>query len=131
MERDKKRPREKTTILLVEDEQVVLNATSEVLSYLGYRVLTAENGIEALQAYKHQHNNIDLVLLDLQMPFMDGTETYRHLKALNPNAKIIVSTAKLGDANLLDQLARKKCGYLRKPYMPRELEAEINRILHC
>ena len=121
----------KKTILLVEDEKVVSKATSEVLSYLGYHVLTADNGYEALQAYKNQHEAIDLILLDLQMPIMDGSETYRQLKQLNPKAKIILSTATQGDDQVLEKFNLKECGYIRKPYMPRELQDEINRILAC
>ena len=129
MNRDGTRFKKKETILLIEDEEIVSKVTMEMLSKLGYKVLTACNGIEALHAYEKQHHDIDLILLDLQMPRMDGTETYRHLKKLNPNAKIIVSTATGGDDFKLDQFDLQQGGYLRKPYLPRELAAEIERVL--
>lgn len=132
MDREKTRSRGKTTILLVEDEEIVSNATSEMLSCLGYRVLTADNGHEALRAYRQQHEKIDLIVLDLNMPLMDGMETYRQLRELNPNVKIILSTASPEVDKVFDQFDFQQCGYLRKPYMPRELAAEIERVfLSC
>jgi len=117
------------TILLIEDEEIVSRVTVEILTNQGYRVLTADNGIEAIQAYEKECKSIDLILLDLYLPRLNGAETFRRLKGLDPNAKIIVSTAGGADDSLLDQLDLQQNGYLRKPYMPRELTAEIDRVL--
>jgi len=117
------------TILLVEDDQLVRNATDELLTCLGYKVLTACNGNEALEIYEQQGKQIDLVVLDLKMPVMDGKEAYHRLKSINPNVKIILSTATGEDEEVITDYDPKTCGYLRKPYLPSELASEIKRIL--
>jgi len=76
------------TILLVDDDQSIVEITSEILKSLNYTVLTASNGREAIEVCKQQ-NNIDLYLLDVVMPVMGGVEFAEHLLSQNSQAKII------------------------------------------
>jgi len=79
------------TILLVDDEEIVLTTTSALLSHLGYRVITAHNGFDALE--KEDLETIDIALLDVVMPEMGGVETARRLRGMNPKLPIIFATA--------------------------------------
>jgi len=79
------------TVLLVDDEPIVLTTTSALLTHLNYRVITAQNGLDALK--KEGLDGVDLALLDVVMPVMGGVETARRLRAINPNLPIIFATA--------------------------------------
>jgi CheY-like chemotaxis protein len=80
------------TILLVEDEAVVLDVIQAMLEQLRYRVLTATNGREALIVYEQYHDEIDLVLMDLIMPEMDGEALLQALRARDPRVKVVAMT---------------------------------------
>lgn len=116
-------------ILLVEDEDVVRFTTSLLLERLGLEVLQAADGLEALETYRLCGPTIDLVLLDLQMPLMDGRETYAALQKLNPRIRVALCTgscvpdlaATLDPANLV--------GVLQKPYRAADLESLLAQSL--
>ena len=82
----------KGTVLLVDDEEMVLEVGEELLTHLGYEVLLAENGQEALELYKKNQNEIDLVLLDMVMPVMGGGETFDRMKEIDTNVKVLLSS---------------------------------------
>ena len=115
------------TILLVDDEADVRAATSEILVHLGYKVLEAQNGREALDVFRQASAEIRLVLLDLTMPRMDGYETLRELQKLRPGVRVIlcsgynqqetIKEARLGDA----------VRFLNKPFRIEELEQALQR----
>jgi len=88
------------TILVVEDEEFNRIYFEELLNHLQCKVLVASNGLEAIDICK-KHNDIDLVLMDIKMPLMDGYETTQTIKKLRPNLPIIAQTAfaMLGDKN--------------------------------
>ncbi len=93
-------------ILLVDDEVIVREGSQALLEYLGYRVLTAENGRYALEAYQAHQHEVDLVLTDMVMPEIDGVELFYRLRALNPEIRIVMMTGyPLGDKRrqLLEQ----------------------------
>ena len=76
------------TILLVDDEQIVRDLGEEIFQTLGYDVVTAINGEDAIMKYNPQE--IDAVILDVMMPVMDGIQCYRHLRKINATAPIII-----------------------------------------
>ncbi len=80
------------TILLVEDEKSVLEATQAMLQALNYCVLSAPNGQEALQIYQHRQKEIALILSDMMMPDMDGIALFQALRAQNPHIKMVMMT---------------------------------------
>ena len=82
----------KLTILIVEDELFNYIYFSEVLKLHGIQALKAENGEEALEAVQ-QHPSIDLILMDIKMPFMDGYEAFTEIRKLRPNLPVIAQTA--------------------------------------
>jgi two-component system, cell cycle sensor histidine kinase and response regulator CckA len=115
----------KGCILVVDDEAVVRATATELLRYLGYVVLHAEGGREALDIYRARGAEIDLVLLDLMMPDLDGRETLVELRALDPKVCVVLSSG-YGFEDLIDSLPRESLsGFARKPYQL----AELSRIV--
>jgi len=79
-------------VLVVDDEEPILDLAQQMLRRFGYRVLLAQNGVEAVSLYARRSREIDLVITDMLMPIMDGPATIVALKAINPNVKIIGSS---------------------------------------
>ncbi len=117
------------TILFVDDEESLRLLAVETLGRLGYAVLTARNGIEALEVYSDSRNRVDLVILDMIMPGLGGEETFRRLRKVDPSARVLVSSGYAVEgkpANLLEDGA---AGFLQKPYRLATLAAEVRRAL--
>jgi two-component system cell cycle sensor histidine kinase/response regulator CckA len=118
----------KGTILLVDDEDVVLVVGTMMLEKLGYNVLAANNGLDAAQFYRDKKENICLVVLDVLMPKVSGSETCRRIKAINPKAKIL-HTSGLDAGQLTQDI---KCGcdsILQKPFRLDNLSDKISEML--
>ena len=80
------------TILLVDDEPSILEFCGEMIESLGHKVLKADGGNAALKIYRKRHFEIDLVILDMIMPIMDGIATYHALKSINPRIRVIIAS---------------------------------------
>jgi len=117
------------TILFVDDEESLRMLATEMLGSLGYTVITAKNGIEALERYAEKRGEIALVILDLIMPEMGGVETFRRLREIDPAARVLVSSGYAGDGRPEMLLAEGVAGYLRKPYRLGALAAAIRQAL--
>jgi PAS domain S-box-containing protein len=117
------------TILLVDDEEVILTVTREILETLGYRVLSASNGQEAISIYQQKNKNISLVILDMIMPDLKGSQTYDHLKEINTQVKVLLSSGYSIDGQAT-QLIEKGCrAFIQKPYTISELSKKVREIL--
>ena len=81
------------TVLLVDDEGIVLDVAMRMLEYLGFSVVVAKSGNEAIQKFESKAENIDCVILDIVMPIVDGFETLRALRNIDKSAKILLITA--------------------------------------
>jgi len=117
------------TVLLVDDEEVVLDVGVQMLQHFGYAVLPAANGQEALQIYAENKEKIDLVILDMVMPDMGGRAVYDRLKQCNSEVKVLLSSgySLSGEAS---EIMKSGCnGFIQKPFNIRELTAQINQIL--
>jgi nitrogen-specific signal transduction histidine kinase len=117
------------TVLLVDDELMVLELGMKLLEKLGYTVIQAKGGREAVEIYKTRPDSIDLVILDMIMPGMGGSETYDRMKEINPEVKVILSTGYSTDGRATEIMERGCDGLLQKPYTIRELSASIEEIL--
>lgn len=116
-------------VLVVDDEQPVVALAKVVLEDAGCEVLTAANGSEALSTFGELADRIDLVLLDLSMPWMNGLETFRAIREISPDARIVLSSG-LGASDALSELAGAGLsGFLEKPYAPDRLVEELRRAL--
>jgi two-component system cell cycle sensor histidine kinase/response regulator CckA len=117
------------TILLVDDESLILNVGRRMLKELGYRVFIAGNGKSALKIFSACHDDIDLVILDIVMPEMDGKEVYAGMKKIKSDPHVL-----LASGYSIDWQARKMIedgchGFIQKPFKFNELSLQIRKIL--
>ena len=104
------------TILLVDDEEMVLEVAEKLLKAIGYHVLTAREGREAIEVYKKHRETVDLVLLDIIMPHMKGGEVFDCLKEINPDIKVLLSSGYSIDGEAAKILERGGKGFIQKPF---------------
>jgi len=116
------------TVLVVDDEEMVRRIARAALEIRGYRVVTANNGMEAIRAAE-EHPETHLVLLDVTMPVMDGAEAIDSIVKACPNAKVIVSTGSDHRATAERFRQQQVAGYLQKPYTSRQLAEKVKSVL--
>ena len=117
------------TVLLVDDEKFILDVGGEMLKAMGYRVLAANGGSEAVGIYERQGREIDLVILDMIMPDMDGKKTYEKLKAMNDNVKVLLASGYSMTSQVAEILDRGFNGFIQKPFNMIRLSNKIREIL--
>ncbi len=117
------------TVLLVDDEDVVADVGDQMLRKLGYKVLVARSGKEAIEYYEPKRDKIDMVILDMIMPGMNGGEVYDRIKEINPHAKILLSSGYSIDGQAADILKRGCDGFIQKPFSMEVLSGRIRKIL--
>jgi len=117
------------TILLVDDEDIIMDVGQEMLKMLGYVVLPARSGKEAIEAYIKNKDKIDLVILDMIMPDMAGGETYDKLKEVNPNIKVLLSSGYSINSQASEILESGCNGFIQKPFNMKALSIKIREIL--
>ena len=112
------------TILIVDDESVILSSLSAMLMDLGYKVLLAEDGEQGVQLFSKRKDEIDLVILDIIMPRMGGFEAFERIKEIDPEAKVIVTSGFPRDDRFDAFLAAGAVAIIKKPYR-RQAMAEL------
>lgn len=117
------------TILIVDDEDMVLEVGKRLLHAIGYTVHTAQSGVEAIKLYKEQVDSIDLVILDMIMPEMSGGQALDQLRNIKPDLKVLLSSGYSIDSQADDIMARGCNGFIQKPFKLTELSAKIRDIL--
>jgi PAS domain S-box-containing protein len=117
------------TILLVDDEEVIIDVGSEILEVLGYKVSVARSGREAIEIYKEKQDEIDMVILDMIMPEMDGGETFNVLKSIDPGVKVILSSGYSADARSTRMMEQGCYGFIQKPYSVNTLSQKVKEVL--
>ena len=117
------------TILIVDDDGTIVETTCEILKALGYRVLTACSGGQALEVYRSAKDRIDLVLLDLMMPGMRGDETFVQLKAIDPNARVVLMSGHNVEKELEEIISLGFDAFLKKPFKMHELAKVLRSVL--
>jgi CheY-like chemotaxis protein len=119
----------KETILWVDDEEIALKVWSLMLQKLGYTVLKARHGYEALEIFENNKNRISLVILDMRMPGMNGCEVYDRLKEIQPETKIIIASGYIDQYSIEELSKRDFNGYIEKPFKLKELSDKIEEVL--
>jgi CheY-like chemotaxis protein len=119
----------KQRIMIVDDEKMLLILTSEILKEAGYEVVTAQSGFECLDQFRSGGKKFDLVLLDLNMPLMDGEETFHRLRGLHPNLRVLLCTGYVQQERLNHMLESGLCGFVQKPLGPREYLENVRAVL--
>ncbi len=117
------------TILLVDDEAMVADIGKQLLEKLGYTVKTANSGRAALGLFGREKDTIDLVILDMIMPGLSGSETFDRIRALNPKVKTLLSSGYSLNGQATDILQRGCSGFIQKPFNINELSHKIRDIL--
>ncbi|QSH41185.1 response regulator [Lentisphaerota bacterium ZTH] len=117
------------TILIVDDHETIWDFLIEALQELGYSVLLAENGLDAVQIYRDNPNEVDLVLLDMIMPKQGGHQTFYQIKGIDPDAKILLSSGYVSQEEVNDLLQQGAKGFLPKPHRLATMAREIRRVL--
>jgi len=119
----------KETILLVDDEEMITDIGQKMLQKLGYRVILAESGRKAIQKFEKLHSRIDLVILDMIMPEMGGSETFDQLKAIAPDIKVLLSSGYSLDGQA-SQIMKRGCnGFIQKPFNLKHFSQKVREIL--
>ncbi len=118
------------TVLIVDDEDMIVEIGQEFLKTFGYKVFVARSGKEALQIYKKKQDKIDIVVLDMIMPDMGGGETYDRLKEINPDIKVLLSSGYSIDGEATKILERGCNGFIQKPFNIVDLSKKIREILN-
>jgi DNA-binding NtrC family response regulator len=120
---------EKRTILIVDDEQVVLDVEALMLEKMGFNTLKANSPEQAYQIYQVEKDNIDLVILDMIMPGDNGAEAYQKLKKINSGIKVLVSSGFWKDINVKEILSDRQNRFIQKPFKFEEFNEKVDSIL--
>ena len=119
----------KETILIVDDEAVVLDVSEKSLNVLGYDVLTAGSGHRALDVFNNNAEKIALVLLDMVMPDMDGGEVFDRIREMKPEIKVLLSSGYSLNGKATEIMERGCDGFIQKPFDILSLSKKLRDIL--
>ncbi len=117
------------TVLLVDDEEDFRFIGKEMLKKMGYQVLTAKDGVEAVEIYSDNKNNIGLVVLDMIMPIMGGGETFDKLKEMDSSVKILLVSGYSQSGDVSEILSRGCNGFLQKPFSMTVFSEKLREVL--
>ena len=117
------------TILLVDDEAVVLEVTAAMIRRLGYTVITAHSGREAVESYTEHADRISAVILDMIMPEMGGGEVFDQLKRINPRVKVILASGFSMEGQAREIMNRGCDGFLQKPFTLEDFSVRMRSLL--
>ena len=117
------------TILLVEDEEMLLDLVKTVLEEQGFHVLAAKDGEEALDVYTHHKDEIAVVVSDMGLPKLGGWEILHKMKEINPDAKVILASG-YSDPKIKSQMLKQGAkDYVSKPYDTDEITRKIREVI--
>ena len=122
-------PHGNETILIVDDHETIWDFLIEALQMLGYSVLLAENGEDAVSIYRENPGAVDLVLLDMIMPKMGGHQAFYQLRTIDPNVIVLLSSGFVSEEEVHDLLQQGACGFLPKPHRLPQVANAIRNIL--
>ena len=117
------------TVMVVDDEESLRNMFDRVLSTAGYRVLLAADGTEALEIFESEAGQIDLVILDMIMPEMNGAATFRHLKELDPSVCVLLCSGYSDQGQAQDILTAGARGFIQKPFSFQDVLSKVRTLL--
>jgi two-component system, cell cycle sensor histidine kinase and response regulator CckA len=118
------------TILLIDDEEMIREVSAKMLEHLGFMVIAASSGREAIHIYRKQNDDIDLILLDMIMPDLTGSQTFDQLKAINPKVRVLLTSGYSAEGQAADILLRGCRGFIQKPFRLDELSLKIQEVLN-
>mgnify|MGYP006267233723 CR=1 FL=1 len=122
-------PRGTETVLVVDDETMVRELARDILKRYGYSVLTAAGGEEAVKLYQRHRGQVDAVVLDIQMPDVDGAEAFRRIRDIDPSARIILSSGYDQERSAEKLMHSGAAAFVQKPYRIAELLKAVRDVL--
>ena len=122
-------PKGNETILIVDDHETIWDFLIEALQALGYSVLLAENGEDAVEIYRSNPGQVDLVLLDMIMPKLGGHQAFYQIRAIDPHASILLSSGFVSEDEVHDLLQQGARGFLPKPHRLGDVARAIRHAL--
>lgn len=122
-------PLNKPQIMAVDDEEIGLMLVKQLLTAAGFSVTTAQSGFECLDLFRRRPLSYQLVLIDLTMPFMDGEETFNRLREIRPDVPVMLCTGFIQNDRLERLMTAGLSGFLRKPFAPDEIVAQVKAIM--
>jgi nitrogen-specific signal transduction histidine kinase/CheY-like chemotaxis protein len=117
------------TILLVDDEDIIIEVGGKMLERLGYRVIIAQSGTQAVEIYQQMYQDIDMVVLDMIMPHTSGFETYNRFKEINPEVKVLLSSGYSDKGQAGEIVDRDTQSFIQKPFDLSQLSQKIASML--
>jgi CheY-like chemotaxis protein len=121
--------RGRETVLLIDDEEMIIDVGCGLLRELGYTVFPARSGHDALDIYRERHAEIDIIVMDMIMPGLSGGETFDRLKQINPRAKVLLSSGYSINGQASQIMERGCDGFIQKPFNLQQLSAKLRFIL--
>ncbi|QEM67543.1 response regulator [Geobacter sp. FeAm09] len=117
-----------STILIVDDDEMIRDVSAAMLEELGFATLAAADGPEALRIFRDRGDGIALVLLDMSMPVMDGIAVFRELRRIRPDVRVILASG-YGEQEVEASLGEMGVdGFVQKPFNLEELAAVVRRV---
>jgi len=126
---ENQRIKKSCTVLLVDDELIVIEPICELLKRLGYTVICAANGEEAIDLFKQERDDIDVVILDMLMPGMNGKEAFLHIRRIQPEIPVIFASGYNYKDQLNDVVSGKGSAFIQKPYRGSSIHFQIQKML--
>jgi CheY-like chemotaxis protein len=120
----------KGSILLIDDEEGVIEVCSEMLKNLGYQVKAVTDGIQAIEVLKSSDFNIDLVILDMVMPIINGQQTFEKIRKIDPDIKIMVCSGYTKEDKIQKMIEQGCNEYILKPFDVAVLSEKLNKVLN-
>jgi len=117
------------TILLVDDEEMIIEVNKDILKALGYKTMIARSGKGAIKIYKNNQEKINMVIMDMIIPGMSGKEFYDNLKKIDPEIKVLLSSGYSISGQATEILERGCNGFIQKPFKLTELSVKIREVL--
>jgi two-component system, cell cycle sensor histidine kinase and response regulator CckA len=117
------------TVLLVDDEPLVLEVNKNLLEYMGYQVYAVGSGQEAIAVYMEKRNEIDLVILDMILPAMSGGETFDRLREIDPEIRVLLCSGYSIEGKAQQIMDRGCNGFIQKPFQLNNLSQKVREIL--
>ncbi len=117
------------TVLLVDDEAMIIDVGGRMLAKLGYRVFSAHNGREAIEVFQKHRKKIDVIVLDMIMPQMSGGETYDRIRKIKPGVKVLLSSGYSINGQASEILNRGCNGFIQKPFNLQNLSQSLRAVL--
>ena len=130
MQTDKKENDERQPVILfADDDEICLDVGVKILQKLGYKVLDARDGREAIEVFLNNQSEVDLVILDMKMPY-NGGAAFSQLKKISANVKVLIASGYAKDQQIREMMEKGCSGFIQKPFSIKSLSQKILNVLN-